>query len=398
MRSSRKLENLAELFRSLDFSEVQAEVFRESRARIALVGPVNAGKSSLYNLLLGWTVSEVHHTVPDLYEPIEESLGLFTLIDLPNVESRPEPLSDHLFPYDGRYVGPDHGLDDWFAQDAPLWPLTDVDLIIFVLDGTAGLRAADYQWLARIRSTGYPMLVALNKIDLLDDHGEQMVQDLRRRLALPIVAISAHQGTNVYDVLLPRILDMCPSLTVPLGREVAACRRQAASRLIRQSAILCGLLGVEPMPLLDAPFQLLVQMRLVMRLAAMHGRSSVVGPSEHAVAGGTEAGLSSIASSTGYEVIAALLSSLGLRYLAQQLIKLIPVIGWLLSGVLGASSTWLIGWAAVTYFERAQNGTPLVRVPGGTLGWLRDRRPELKVPQFQVHLPHLPNFRAKERA
>jgi 50S ribosomal subunit-associated GTPase HflX len=87
------------------------------------------------------------------------------------------------------------------------------------------------------------MLIVLNKIDLLDDHGEQMVQDLRRRLAAPVVPISAETGANIHDVLLAQMLAISPSLTVPLGREVATCRRHVASRLIRQSALVCGLLG-----------------------------------------------------------------------------------------------------------------------------------------------------------
>jgi uncharacterized protein (DUF697 family)/GTP-binding protein EngB required for normal cell division len=372
MRSTKEFENLTDLFRSLDLSEAQAEVYREARARIALVGPVNAGKSTLYNCLQGWTVSPVDHTERELYEPAEESLGLFTLIDLPNAVDRSEPVRGYDPRYDyGQYHEADYGQDTWYLQDPALWSLTGVDLVIFVIDGAAGLRPVDYQWFARIRAAGCPLLVVLNKIDLLGDDCDQAIQDLRRRMASPVVAISAREGTYIHDLLLPQILDINPSLAVPLGREVASCRRQAATRLIRRSALMCGLLGVEPMPLLDVPFQLITQMYLVMRLAAMYGRGHVDGPAGNGTGVGNGMGLTSIVSGAGREVLMTLMGGLGLRYLAQQLIKLIPLLGWLLSGALSASSTWLIGWAAVTYFDRAQNGLPLIRVPGGALGWIR---------------------------
>lgn len=372
MRSTQEFENLTDLFRSLDLSETQAEVYREARARIALVGPVNAGKSTLYNCLQGWTVSPIDHTERELYEPAEESLGLFTLIDLPNVVGRSEPMRNYDLRYDyGRYDGPAYEQDTWPLQEPALWSLVDIDLVIFVVDGAAGLRPGDYQWFARIRAAGRPILVVLNKIDLLGDDRDQAVQDLRRRLASPVVAISAREDTCVHDILLPQILDIHPSLAVPLGREVAACRRQAAARLIRRAALTCGLLGVEPMPLLDVPFQLITQMHLVMRLAAMYGRGHADGPLSRGAGVGGQADFGSVVSGAGREVLMTLLGSLGLRYLAQQLIKLIPLLGWLLSGALSASSTWLIGWTAVTYFERAQNGLPLIRVPGGALGWVR---------------------------
>lgn len=373
MQTNEKFENLTDLLRSLDLSEAQAEVHRESRARIALVGPVHAGKSSLYNCLQGWEVSPVNHTERELGEPAEESLGLFTLIDLPNVEHRADTMPAYEFQYStAAYSEPAYDSNGWHLQDPALWSVMDTDLVIFVVDGAAGLRPADYQWFVRIRAAGCPTLVVLNKIDLLDDNGDQMTQELGQRLATPVVSISANTGTNVHDRLLSQMLEISPSLTVSLGREVAACRRQAATRLIRQAAAMCGLLGAEPVPLLDVPFQLLAQMRLVMRLAAMYGRPSGHGASgsgELGIAAGV--GLNAIGAGAGREVIMTLLGGLGLRYVAQQFIKLVPVLGWLMSGVLSASSTWLVGWAAVTYFERAQDGTPLIKLPGGSLGWLR---------------------------
>jgi len=117
-----------------------------------------------------------------------------------------------------------------------------------------------------------------------------------------------------------------------------------------------------------------------MRLAAMYGRVAVNGAQTDHVVAGAGSHLNDIASGASRSTMLTLLGGLGLRYLAQQLVKLVPVLGWLVSGVLSASSTWLMGWAAVTYFERAQAGAPLLNLPGGAFGWLS----ELKVGRLQV--------------
>jgi hypothetical protein len=45
------------------------------------------------------------------------------------------------------------------------------------------------------------------------------------------------------------------------------------------------------------------------------------------------------------------MSALGLRYLALALVKLIPVIGWAVSGVLCVLMTFMVGEAAIRYYE-----------------------------------------------
>jgi len=39
------------------------------------------------------------------------------------------------------------------------------------------------------------------------------------------------------------------------------------------------------------------------------------------------------------------------RLLGQQVAKVVPVLGWLVSGLMGAATTWLVGQAALAYFE-----------------------------------------------
>ena len=46
--------------------------------------------------------------------------------------------------------------------------------------------------------------------------------------------------------------------------------------------------------------------------------------------------------------------NLFMRYLAQQGVKLVPVMGWGLSAIISGSSTWLLGRALVHYYEEGE--------------------------------------------
>ena len=310
--------SLLEMF---DWDGLRAEVDRESRARIAIVGLGNAGKSTLFNCLRGWVVSPPTLKIGRLRHAVEEDMGLFTLVDLP----------------DTLYDEPAAQTDESGWGEAPLTGgdlllrLAEMDLIIFVLDGAAGLRPADYRWFCRLRATGCPLVTVLNKADLLAGTLPAVLADLEQRLAAPVTPVSALKGADVEQALLKRILDVCPTLSVPLGRELARFRCLAAGRVIRRAALFTGLVGAEPIPLLDVPVQLLVQVSLVLRIAAIYGQP----PTDN----------------QRKELIVAVASGLGLRYLGQQLAKLTPVLGWAVSGLLSAATTWLLGQAAVRYYE-----------------------------------------------
>jgi uncharacterized protein (DUF697 family) len=94
---------------------------------------------------------------------------------------------------------------------------------------------------------------------------------------------------------------------------------------------LSALTGLEPVPLLDIPIQLAAQMRMLLKVAALHGR--------------LEAGDGS------REFLTAVAGGLGIRLAAQQAAKLVPVLGWVVSGLLSGMTTWLLGQAALAYLD-----------------------------------------------
>ena len=127
------------------------------------------------------------------------------------------------------------------------------------------------------------------------------------------------------------MLALRPRLAVPLAQEVPFYRRAIAMRIIRTGALMTGLLGAEPIPLLDLPLQVAVQWKVAMQLATIYGRPGLDVRSR--------------------EMVGTVGLNLTVRYVAQQLAKIVPGIGFLLSAVLSGLSTVLLGRALLRIYE-----------------------------------------------
>jgi uncharacterized protein (DUF697 family) len=311
---------LGALLGALDWDSVKSEVDRECRARIVIAGAADSGKTTLLNRLRGLDVTVApepssNGPASDAANWMAEDLGLFSVVPIAAPVSAAAPSTEK---------GGLGGLDEPTLQHA--------DLIVCLLDGAAGLRNWEHEWLSRLRATGRPLLVVLNKCDQVK-HAEDLTR-IGRVLAQPVIPISALRGTHVVEKLLPSLVDACPNLTIALGREVPAWRHSATQRAMQRASALSGLAGLEPVPLLDIPFQVLIQLRLVLRIAAMYGEP--------------------VGDRYSRELVATLVSSAGLRYVAQQIAKVVPLLGWAVSGALAGAGTWAIGRIAQTYFENGR--------------------------------------------
>lgn len=344
--------SLSNLLQNFDWQQTREGVSRESRARIVFMGLPGVGKSSLLNQLCGWTVSApadagttAQKELPVSQTETTEDFGLFCLVDLLAAPGEYSSVGvyEGLYPFGSlNGLGPESLYNlgrDGYERDLsldgldPLALAEGADLLVYVLDAGQGVSAADYRWVGRLRRLGLPLVVVLNKSDLLADELELTVckAEAEKRLAATVLPVSALTGANVAEELLPKLINTCPNLTVALGRELGSFRSQAAERLIARTALLNGLVSLEPVPLLDLPVQIMTLTGLILRIAAIYDRP----PTE----------------SRRRELAAAVVGGLAGRYGAQQLAKLIPGVGWAVSSFVGWSATWALGRAAIAYFE-----------------------------------------------
>jgi uncharacterized protein (DUF697 family)/GTPase SAR1 family protein len=372
-KANEKRHMVAELLQNFDWDESREGVTRESRSRIFIVGLPGAGKSTLLNRLCGWTVSESGADNLDSTEEPFEDFGLFCLATLPeNDNDGPGNGFEAISPYG--YIGGNYDpipypddLSSPVSAD-PLAMAEAADLVVYMLDGAVGARAADYRWVGRLRRLGLPLLVVLNKCDLFETDLAARQAEIEKRLAAITLPISALTGLNLPEALVAKMMSICPKLAVPLGRELPDFRRKAARRMIHQTAIFNGLISLQPVPILDLPIQMMTLTSLLFRLTALYHN-----PPVHA---------------RRREVMAALAGTLAARYAVQQLIKLAPVVGWFISGVIGWMATWTIGQGVLSYFEaggddrieqswqRTKNKAGQI-VQSGRRCW--QRRPRLRV-------------------
>jgi small GTP-binding protein len=311
-----RLTDLRNLFQALDWDALSFQVEKEAHARLAIVGPVNSGKSTLFNLIKGRKVSAVKAVPGTTKGLVTETVGPFTLVDTPGF---------------GEVGGVDRAT---IARSAA----EQADVVVLVLDGSAGMHQSDYELYEALRAAQVPLIVALNKTDLIRRDLAEVLDDVRRKLGVQVIPISAKTGAGVGDKLMPAVVEAHPWMGIALGRALPDFRRHICRRLIRSAAFLNAIIAAEPIPLLDIPLLLASQVRLVLRVAAVYGESLSV---RHA-----------------RELLTTMAGSVALRYAATELAKLLPGPGWLIAGAVTGLGTWAMGGVAMTYFEGGKSLTP----------------------------------------
>jgi small GTP-binding protein len=313
----KQMQHVQTLLRSLDWHALEYDVQKELESRVVIVGPVNSGKSTLFNYLHGRKLSAVSAVPGTTTGIVEQPIGPLRLVDTPGF---------------GEVWGIDRAE---VAQKAA----ERADLIILLLDAAAGVRQNDLELLNSLRSVDVPIIVALNKSDLVKKDLPWILENIEKLLGVRPVVISARTGMGIVDKLLPAVLTAQTSVAVAMAKALPGVRKHIVNRLIRRTAWLNALISLEPVPGLDIPLLLISQTRLVLRIAAAHGQP--------------------MSTSHARELLSTMAGSLLSRYLGIQLAKLVPGPGWIVSAAFAAVSTWAIGQAANRYFLAGGNITPV---------------------------------------
>jgi GTP-binding protein len=167
---------------------------------VALVGPTNAGKSTLFNRLTGsWqavTAREESTTRDRVFGEAEWQGRRFDVVDT------------------GGLVEDDSDLYRKIKEQT-LKAVEEADVILFVFDATAGLKPRELQFLKTIRQGERRFWLVANKVDSPKRRQELPTYDF---LGLPAYAVSGLSGKGVGD-LLEDLTRELPQVEVTISEE-----------------------------------------------------------------------------------------------------------------------------------------------------------------------------------
>ncbi|MFZ9042120.1 MAG: ribosome biogenesis GTPase Der [Ilumatobacteraceae bacterium] len=168
--------------------------------RVAIVGRPNVGKSTLFNRLVGADRSVVHDmagTTRDAIDTIVETEdGPIVFVDTAGMRRRAK-------------------IDDaaeYYSMVRALRAIDDSDVALLVIDATEGVTGQDQRLAERVDASGCPIVILLNKWELVTDPERriEIEADVKRKLAfvgdVPVLKISALTGKGVHK-LRPRLQD-----------------------------------------------------------------------------------------------------------------------------------------------------------------------------------------------
>lgn len=193
---------------------------------VAVIGKANAGKSTLVNVLVGEKVAIVS---PKPQTTRDRIMGVLTreayqiaFVDTPGIYRHRNALSDVMMKT---------------TKDTA----RDVDAILFVHDGHAGLREDDIALMKSYASLGVPMIVAYTKIDIMPK--ENIPADVKSLYEAGVTAdvypVSARKGQNLKK-LEEGIAAMLPEGDRLFGDEVVSDRSEKfmVAELLREKILL----------------------------------------------------------------------------------------------------------------------------------------------------------------
>jgi GTP-binding protein len=164
---------------------------------VAIVGRPNVGKSTLFNRLIGEERSVVHDlpgTTRDTIDTVVETPdGPIRFVDTAGLRRRAK-----------ESVGA-----EYYSLVRALQAIDRAEAALFVIDATEGVTHQDQRLAERVDGAGNPIVICLNKWELLDaTQRAQVTADIEDRLSFlsyaPVLKISALTGLGVHK-LLPKL-------------------------------------------------------------------------------------------------------------------------------------------------------------------------------------------------
>ena len=302
----------------IDLALTQSRAVLGNHKKVAIIGPANVGKSTLYNQFIRKEQDKAAVSpIPGTTRVNQEAdAGIFNLVDTPGADA----------------VGPVGTQEREHALEAA----RSAHFLIIVFDAIQGVKQTEQDLYEQMLVLKKPFVVVLNKIDLAGKHEDAIIEKTALNLGFDkyqVIPVSALKGTGIADITMS-IIAADPAMTLALANAMPMYRRKIAWRTITTSSSLSAAIALSPLPVIDFIPLITNQVGMVMTIARIFQYK--------------------ITPKRARELIGTFgLGMLG-RTLFQQFSKFASVPGWLLSSAIATSMTVVMGYAAIEWFEKGE--------------------------------------------
>ncbi len=286
---------------------------------VAIVGPANAGKSTFYNQLVREPSEKAEvSAVPGTTRQAQSAdAGLFDLVDTPGADA----------------VGAVGEAEKLRAIEAA----SSADVLVVLFDATHGIRGPEQRLYAELTVLELPLVVALNKIDLIPKYERESIRkQAAGALSLSpeqVILLSAKYGAGTERVL-QAIAEAEPGIIAALGATLPAHRWKLAQIVIGRSATTAAAIAMTPLPIVDFLPLLGIQAAMVLGIARIYKYR--------------------LSLARARELIAAFgIGVLG-RTLFYELTRLGGPPGWVVAAAVAVGTTTALGYASAVWFDRGE--------------------------------------------
>jgi len=325
----------------LDLVMVQFKIAKGTKKHVAVIGPANVGKSTLYNQFIREKsdIAKVGPVPGTTRENQAGDAGLFTIIDTPGADA----------------IGPVGKAEHDEAFEAG----DDADFIIIMFDAIQGIKQSELDLYEAVLRLKKPHILVMNKIDLTRKFRAEVMAKAAQNLQVEIdeiIPISAIKGDGISKVVMS-IAALDPGLVISLAQAMPKYRSKLAWRSIVSSSALSAAIALTPLPVIDFIPLVITQSNMVITIARIYNYK--------------------ITFKRAKELMATFgLGMLG-RTLFQQLSKAGGLPGWLLSSAIATSMTIVMGYASIIWFEKGE------KVSGETLKVLTTKITKTMITAFK---------------
>jgi len=293
--------------------------------RVAIVGPASTGKSTLYNRLIREpgdraAVSAVPGTTR---EARAAEAGLFLVVDTPGADA----------------VGAVGEVEREKAFSAA----READVLLALFDASHGIRPPELALFHALQRLDRPLVVVLNKIDLVGRERAQIIGKAAAALGInsdQVIPLSALKGEGVVRVL-QAVAKTEPGIAAAIGAALPEYRWDLAQVAIVRAASTAAVVALTPLPFLDFFPLIGVQAAMVIGIARIYQQRMTLARAR--------------------ELVATFGMGLLGRTLFYEISKLGGPPAWLVGAAVAAGTTAAIGYGATAWFERG------VRISGDSL-------------------------------